>query len=71
MKVKDLTEILKNCDPEMDVFADVHDGLWNISKADVTEWYNESDLDKEDLNGENLEKALCLYVECSLPTYMP
>lgn len=71
MKVKDLLQVLNACDPEMEVFADVHDGLWNISKADVTEWYKESDLDKEDFKGENLEKALCLYVACSLSTYMP
>ena len=70
MKVKDLLNAIQDCNPEMEVFADVHDGLWEIKKAEVTEWYKD-----EEFSEENPilapEKALSLQVACSLPVYMP
>jgi len=74
MKVKDLMQVLNTCDPEMEVFGDVHDGLWKISKAEVTKWYNEEDMEKysNDENAELREEtALCLKIDCVLSVYMP
>lgn len=74
MKVKDLMQVLNTCDPDMEVFGDVHDGLWKISKAEVIKWYNDEDLEKYS-NGETTElkeePALCLKVDCGLSVYMP
>ena len=74
MKVKELTEILKNCDPEMDVLADIHDGLWKIPKTEVIKWYNEEDLEKysnDETTALKEEYALCLKIDCALSVYMP
>lgn len=68
MKVKELTEILKNCDPEMDVLADIHGGLWDIKDAGVSEWCEENDLDKN-FDEMKLVESLNLIVDCNLSVF--
>lgn len=68
MKVKELTEILKNCDPEMDVLADIHGGLWDIKDTDVSEWCNEAEFDKS-FDEMKLVKSLNLIVACNLSVF--
>lgn len=68
MKVKELAEILKNCDPEMDVLADVHGGLWDIKDTDISEWCNEDDFDKS-FDEMKLVKSLNLIIDCNLSIF--